>query len=334
MSSKKRVSIKDSLRKQRDKTYKSKDEGGLSFTNYLNLREYNLERFSDEDDSDYLIDILPYEISTDSHPNRKKGEMAYHLDVWVHKGIGPDKGNYLCMKKTHGERCVMCEEFLRLQAEGWDYEDIKHLYPKRRIIYHIKKDDKRYVYDTSFKLFEELWLKAVMKKEEKGKVIDVFYQNDEDCYSLEFTTTDKRGIGRYIQFDFVEIEDFNEKFLDDLISLEKLLVIPDQAKIEEILKKGEIETEEEDKPIVEENHDDYYKEVIEKEEIKEPEEKETKEPKRKPKRKEKRKEKLSFECPNEFTFGVDFDEFHECDDCKEEHSDIYNACEKKYQEEN
>ena len=322
------MSLKDKIKKQGNESFKSKDEGGMSFTNYLNYKTNGVERFRDVDNTDYLIDLLPYKIESENHPNRKKDEITYNMDIWVHKGIGADKGNYICMKKTFNKPCKICEEFLRLQGEGQVWDDIKGLYPSRRIIYNIKYKDKIFVADMSFKTFEELWLTAVTKLQKKGKDLFPIYSNEEGCTSLEFSTTDKKGIGRYIQFDFSDIENFDIKVLSKVISLEKLLVIPDQNKLEKILRADEVEDIENKEDVIEdENVEDDIPE--EQEEIIENEDQEIEENKTEAPIKKEKKEKKE-KCPFDLKFGIDFDEYKNCDDCLQKFEITYQECGKAH----
>lgn len=324
------MSFKSKFQSEGKEVYKTKDEGGLSFTNYLNIKQFNIERFKDEDDKDYLVDIVPYTIETENHPEKKKGEKTFHLDIWAHKGIGADKGNYLCMKKMYNQPCKICEHFIKLQNDGLEWDEIKNLYPTRRSIYWFLYKGKLFVADMSFKIFEELWLQAVEKLNTKGKDIFPIYLNEDGCTSLEFSTTNKRGIGRYVQFEFSDIENYNPEIEKKAISLEKLLVIPDQFKLEQVLngmvydENIETSTEENDSPEEKEPENNYYEEVVEKE-VKEQKE-EIQEPAKK------KKKVVENECPFGTQFGKDWDEYEHCDKCVNEHSEIYENCKKTYKE--
>jgi hypothetical protein len=352
----KKSSIKDKIKKKGKQAYNSRDEGGLSFTSYLNLKDFNLERFKDKKAGEYIIDIIPYEVKTDKHPTEKKGDVAYNLDIWVHKNIGPDKSSYLCMKKLYDKPCKICEEFIKLQNEGLEWDDTKHLYPTRRSIYFIRNKNKPYIYDVSFKTFEENWLEEVERLKKKGEDVFPIYLNEEGCRSLEFVVTEKRGIGKYVQFSFEDIQDYNEKILENVVSLEKLLVIPNQAEIKKILEGDEIEekTEEPEEEIEDDNDDTEMDEEEAKEYLKEaenidideePEEEEEvdpddvplpepeKEPVKKKKKQKKTTKKEDDVCPYEkatLEFGRDWDEYEQCDICKDKHNDVFEKCKEKH----
>lgn len=338
------MDFKNKFKKQGKDIFKSKDEGGLSFTYYLNLKKEGIEKYKDEDNTDYKVDIIPYEIETDKHPNGKKGEKRYNMDLWVHKGIGANKESFLCMKKNYKQPCPICDQFLQLQNEGVEYEEIKHLIAKRRSIYWFLLRGKLYVADLPFKTFEELWLDVVDKYDRKGEDIFPVYFDGEGCTSLEYSTTNKAGIGRYVQFDFSEIEDYNPDLEKQVISLEKLLVIPSIEEMEMSLNGLSQIEDDEEKEIEEEiNHnkdetkddifkDDYYNDVV----LKEVAEQEKKgiENKTLIKKKKKTKKEDVCVCPEIYgtVFGEDWDEYEHCDKCKETHKDNYEACKEKSKE--
>lgn len=300
---------------------------------YLDLSSFDISFFREKDNTDYCIDILPYLVETDNHPNRKKGEETYKLDIFVHKRIKEGvSSSFLCMSKTFGQDCVCCAELAKLNAEKVDWEEIKHLKTVRRIIYFIKESGQYYIYDTSYALFEQEWLKTVEKKERKGESLFPIYTDCKDDCSLEFTTTEKKGIGRYSTFELVPIKDYNEDYKKHIFSLEKALVIPDQEKIKQILygyETGDIEEENLDDYQEEDNKTD-KRDLHTKEEkeayydkIAEDQEKET--PRR---RRRKREEKVNT-CPNGLTFGLDWDSDTLCDECLKNSRNIFDACGKE-----
>lgn len=336
-------------------TYNSRNKGAINFDSFLNLDEFDLERFKDKANTDYVIDILPYTVETDNHPTREKGESVYNLDIWVHPYLGSEKGSYLCMKATFGEPCEVCKEFLKQQDAGEEWDDIRHLYPSRKSIYAIKHEGKVYIYVTSFKTFEEHWLMAVEKKKKKGKDVFPVYLDEEGSMSLEFSTTKKKGIGKYIQFDFVEIEDYDKSILEEIPSLEKLLVIPDQEKLLEILdgleggnfKDKDDENEDTDKDDKkkgkksnkkgkekeEKNDENENKEYLKQAENIDVD-KDDKEPPA-PKTKQKKKKKNDEEevvCPYDTTFGEDWDGYEHCDKCANTNPEEYEKCKAKFKE--
>src|SRR4051812_42334164 len=46
----------------------------------------------------------------------------YGLDVWMHRFIGADNSNYLCLNKMQGKRCPACEEHKLAKDAGEEEE--------------------------------------------------------------------------------------------------------------------------------------------------------------------------------------------------------------------
>ena len=129
--------------KKADETYQRNQS---NFSHYLDLQKYNLEKFTfSKEQKDYLIDILPYKIESNIHPDFGKSEFDFHLEIWTHNFVGINNDSYLCMKKTFGKECAICNEFERmkekLENDGLPREEvwaeIKSLYARQRFLYHI-----------------------------------------------------------------------------------------------------------------------------------------------------------------------------------------------------
>lgn len=68
-------------------------------------------------DRDYFFNNVysKYKVRENENTNRLlpptwENAEHYGYDVYVHYGIGPDKGAYLCLEKMKGELCPICEE--------------------------------------------------------------------------------------------------------------------------------------------------------------------------------------------------------------------------------
>ena len=94
---------------------------GGQFDSFLRdeFRTYGVKK------GDNAIRILP----------RNASEEADHYaeDIWVHFGIGPDRGAILCMQKMTNEPCAACEERSMCERRG-DQEAADELKPTRRCL--------------------------------------------------------------------------------------------------------------------------------------------------------------------------------------------------------
>jgi len=313
------MNLKSKFQKQGDDSYKKNTS---DYDYYLNLKKFNLEKFKfEKENKDYLFSILPYKIETEMHPDFGDRDYSYFLELWVHSYVGINKGSYLCMKKMYGKECVICDEFeqekARLEKEGlsntevWDA--IKILAYKQRMIYHIVYNDKKYILDLPYNTFEKIWKEALDKKKKRGVDLFPVYLDEDGCTDIEFSYMSKgQTFYDLINYDFPSIQNYNKKYIEDLVSLEKLLIIPDQQSIKNNLL---VSIGDEEEVLEEQVYNDPYKEN-EEEVLEEP-----------VKKKKKIKEN---ECPFETGFGFDWDEYEHCDKCQDEYAKIYEECKTIY----
>lgn len=316
------MSLKSKFQKQSEDVYR---KNMSDYDYYLDLKKFNLEKFKfEKENKDYLFSILPYKIETNIHPDFGNRDFSYFLELWVHSYIGINKGSYLCMKKMYGKECAVCEEFekekTRLERDGLSnsevWEHISHLAYKQRMIYHIIYNEKKYILDLPFNSFEKIWKESLDKKKKRG--IDLFpvYLDEEGCTNIEFTYMPKgQTFYDLINYDFPPIENYNKKYVENLVSLEKLLIIPDQKLIANNLL-GSIEEETEETYQEEQTYEDPHKEEIEEEPIK------------------KKKKTKENKCPfaDDIEFGTEWDEYEFCDKCQIEHETIYEKCKTIYKQ--
>jgi len=335
------MSFKSKFKKEANNLH---NKSNSNYDYYLDLQKYNLEKFKfEKEEKDYLFDILPYTIETERHPDFGKQEKTYHLEIFVHSYIGVNKGSYLCMEKMYNKPCPICEEFRRkkeeLENRGFAnnevWEHIKDLAYKQRILYYILYKGKKYIFDSAYgstnskkisMSFEKSWKSAMDRKETKGISVFPVYLNEEGCTSLEFTYIPiGQNFFEFSNFDFPAIEKYNPENIKDLVSLEKLLIIPNEETIRNSLlginydEENNDDTPDEMEQLAKE--DGYYEEVVKKE----VEEKEEIQESAK-----KKKKSVENECPYGTQFGKDWDEYEHCDKCVNEHPEVYETCKAMY----
>jgi len=90
----------------------------------------------------HTVDIIPFEcgefMPIDSKLN--PGEIAYLLDLYVHFNVGPMKDSYICMEKTYGKKCAVCDYYKEKTKEEQTTELVKLLKSikaKQRAIYYV-----------------------------------------------------------------------------------------------------------------------------------------------------------------------------------------------------
>ena len=204
--------------------------------NALNLPE-NIELFSLKENTTTTttINIIPYIIATDKHPLVAKGEASigepdYLLDFYRHKNIGPEKVHVVCINKTYGKPCPICEALNELNEKNFDstkeYEDaVKMLKPSRRAVYNITLDD-----GTNIQIFKisHFQFERELINEAKANSTDgiLVFADPEVGKSITF-----RFNGNFGEFSPFRIVSFNnrppisQRLLNKAISLDEYLQI-------------------------------------------------------------------------------------------------------------
>ena len=126
----------EQLAAQHDESYRNRE--GLGFKGILDdeaVAARNVQIWKTAA-GNHLIDIIPYRI-TERHPRvvlgkAQAGTWGYVFPAWMHDNIGPNKDRYICLAKTYGLPCPVCE--YRNQRAGLPDatdEEIKALRPKQ-----------------------------------------------------------------------------------------------------------------------------------------------------------------------------------------------------------
>ena len=272
---------------------------------------------------DHIIDILPY-LAGSKNPRRRKGKAAYIVDIFVHRGVGPNEDQYVCLSKSYNESCPICEYRMERVKEGdATEEEIKALKPSRRAIYAIwDGDDQKkgvQIWEVAHWFMENPIQSIAKKKGRAGKGdtghVDFPHPDEGKSVAFEIKTIGKNR--DYVGHQFVDRDEaIPDEILEATPIVDELLYIPsydevhaaffgasagDVAEIADKTKGGEEEVEEE------------FEEDIEEEEI---EETATPDPKS-TKPKVKASDKFPV-CPYaEFgsVYGENFDQYDECNSC-------------------
>ena len=138
-----RSKYRESVKRETDESYE-KRELGDSYKYFKTDIDIPLLKLGPTKDDPHSIDIIPFVVG-DNYPMcpvkkkflKKKGDIAYYLDVFVHKQVGLNKEEFVCLARSYGKKCPICEEFQRRNDNDEPYDDIKHLIPSRRNVYNV-----------------------------------------------------------------------------------------------------------------------------------------------------------------------------------------------------
>lgn len=232
--------------------------GGGSGTKYLNLPNgIDLLKFDDKVKK-VQIDIIPYIVSDKNHPNRDDqyqtamvGDPWYKRPIRVHTNIGPKNEKCICLASL-GKKCPICE----YQNELFDQnkrEEAIALYPQDRVLYYViprdseKHDEVVYIWDMSFKMFQETLDKEIDEDEEyeefpsleNGKTLEI---------KFKWKTIGDKGkpYPEVVNVSFLDRDPLDESLMDDLPSFDDLLNVLSYKELEAKFLGEDIEEEDDD----------------------------------------------------------------------------------------
>jgi hypothetical protein len=235
--SERRQQMKEEMAQRHQESYNSKDDSGR-FKSVLikeNLGNTPMWKCSEDE---HFINIIPF-IAGVNHPKVAPGKWAYFLDYFLHRKVGVNEDNYVCMARTYNKPCPICNHQAELRkGDSYDEDFVKSLNPTRRALYNIEcldsdKEIKKGIqlFDVSHYLFEkELAEKA---KKPRGGGFTLF-SNAEEGKIVFFR---KSGSGatntEYKAFDFMDREEIiSDELLDNALCLDELLHIPTFEEVE------------------------------------------------------------------------------------------------------
>jgi hypothetical protein len=311
------------------------------------------------------INIIPFEIKSKNHPLVKQGameigELDYCLDIWTHRNVGPSESSVICLKKTYGKACPICEEAEKLRKRGKEKEATV-LAAKRRVIYNVedirKKPGVLQVFEVSHYLFEKELIDEA-RNDDDGEDSFVDFADPEIGSIVRFrcSKTSQGGFefNEFKSFSFSEREDpVDDDLLASAISFDEHLNVLSYEDVQAILFGADEDEDEGDdddgeksrkkksakKPPKDEDEDDDgedddgdedederpAKKPVKKPAKKKPsdedeEDEEDEDEEEKPKKKS-GNSAAKGKCPNGHVFGKDADEHEECEDC-----DLWAKC--------
>lgn len=174
-------------------------------------------------DGDNRIRILPPTWANPGH---------YGFDIFVHYGVGPDRGSYLDLfKMKDGGRDPITEEMAALRRSGRaDEQDIKRMDSKRRVlVYLIDRDAESeglQAWAMPWTVDRDISVVSVDKS-----TSDILYIDDpEEGYDVEFRKDGKNELTKYVGVSIArrasQLDPKNRGWLDEAVSRP----LPDQLK--------------------------------------------------------------------------------------------------------
>lgn len=270
--------------------------GGKS--TYIKLPEklpYNLKIrfFVPQKNVEYKRIFLPWRAGK-FNPSAAQGKWATNRFIYVHKDIGPGTETYVCLQRTCGKPCPVCELFGVLRNKGADWEKVlKPLKFKDRelmLCFDPEQPKVIEIWDESTALFGTDFRMKVRRKTENLRYADL---SKEHGKIVAFEAAEKKigkGSCTEIPGASIEFEDRTEELPQAILDLIKgrkgkegkpdwpgicvddFVILPEYAKLAKLVKNTGGKKEE---AVKDEDEDEDEKE--EEEESEEEEEAETEE---------------------------------------------------------
>lgn len=345
MRDKKRSNFGDKIGRNVQHQKESKKSFG-----YLNLpKGIPILNFG-EDTQRVDLDFLPYEVTDEKHPDREpeyeiavKGSLWYRRPFKVHRNVGAENDTVVCLRSV-GKKCPICEYREKRAKEGAEKEELRELYGKPRSLYVVvplgikKYEEIPTIWDMSDKLFQEI-LNDELSISEEDRCFPDLENGRTTTLKLRWKSLGGNSYPEVRSISFSKRDPYPETILDDVPNLDEILKVLDYetlyAKFFEEEVGGSLREPEDEKPVRRERPREESKEQEEERPSRrrsEPEHEEEKPVRRSRNEEEVSEEKVERkisrsakssdpECPHGHRFGIDTEEFKECDTC-----DIWGKC--------
>jgi hypothetical protein len=311
-----RKKAREQLRRRTEESYERKDATGRFGSIFKEVDRPFWKCSADE----HLIDIIPFVAGNNmpldprtKRPQANEGELAYVIDLWVHRGVGINEDSYAC-PANWGKSCPICEERRKLRDRDASDEEIKRLNRSRRTIYNIvcydsqKEEDLGVqIWEVAYQYMEEELIARSRKRRGTGEPI--IFADPDIGKSISFI---REGQGQfntvYKGHEFVnrELSDgsayvISDEILDQAVSLDQIIEMVTYDELAEA----------------------FYGESVKKDDAEEekPVERSVSRTARRSIRKEKKAERKIVEndenpCPAGGRFGIDIEKISGCEECE------------------
>ena len=180
---------------------------------------------------EYMIDVLPYEITGDNHPDEVvAGVVWFKHPFKVHHDFGSENKSVIC-PGTIGKKCPVCEEITRLNKDYDENEDlIKSLRPQRYVALNIvdpEDSDRVAIFSMPIWKFYDCLEKELAESDDD---VANFFDVDESGKTLKVRFSEESFAGhKYLsasKIEFIERDEMDEdEVFDKVVSLDEMFVM-------------------------------------------------------------------------------------------------------------
>lgn len=211
-------------------------------------------------DANNYFDLLPWEVQGVCYHKSKAGEVlkiesgefVYFLDYWIHKNVGINNDEAICLVRTLGKPCPICENREQMKGDNVKSDDYKSLYPQRRTVYQgLDPSDLNkgiQIIHMAFTTFEKglrLGINAALAAHGEIYIADLVEGWRAKFWANKKTMKSSRGSFDYpecVAFELLKRDKaYKEQLLDMVFPLEKALNIMDYDTIANLHYGGSVE---------------------------------------------------------------------------------------------
>ena len=219
-------------------SYANKDSSG-QFKDFYDPDKKTSVRFWKPKEGEHDIMIVPG-LTGSQHPKFGPNQMQHELTVFVHRQIGINKDQFVCLNRTYGEPCPICEHLASFEDPS--EATIKAYSPSKRTLYNIivcnsSEEEAKgvQVWEVSAKLFTAPLEVYAHKKREGG---EVRYADIDNGKVVNFVQSGKKLTLEYGSFEFKKRRPLTDDDLMATACLDELVHKPAYDELATALKSG------------------------------------------------------------------------------------------------
>lgn len=207
------------------------------------------------------LDILGYKVGK-GNPWADEGTFYFERTFWVHRGIGPNKGSYVCLAKTAKKTCPVCEHLNKLRKSGDESVDLlKSLSPKERQLFNVynyaEPDKGVQLLEVSYFNFGAR-LDSEIKAAEEDENIDYFFAHSKEDGGMTLKVNwkeDSFAGNKFLTADSIKfiprIREHDEDVLQGVHCLDDLLIVLSYNELKQVFLQTDVDAD-----IIDDEDDD------------------------------------------------------------------------------
>lgn len=199
------------------------------------------------------LDILGYKVGK-GNPWADEGTFYFERTFWVHRGIGPNKGSYVCLAKTAKKTCPVCEHLNKLRKSGDESVDLlKSLSPKERQLFNVynyaEPDKGVQLLEVSYFNFGAR-LDSEIKAAEEDENIDYFFAHSKEDGGMTLKVNwkeDSFAGNKFLTADSIKfiprIREHDEDVLQGVHCLDDLLIVLSYNELKQVFLQTDVDAD-------------------------------------------------------------------------------------------